>query len=229
MYAPFGVGVLVGPRTAFADRDPFLAGGGAVDLVDLDEVVWTDPPDREEAGSADVIGAVALHAAIDALTGVGWPALISHERRISRLLREGLASIPGVRLLGPDPEAETLPVATFTVEGVPHALVAARLAAEEAIGVGHGCFCAHPYVMRLLGLTREQVRRYRAQMRHGDRSAAPGAVRASTSLNTTEGDSDRQLDAVERVAYGDPPPIPYRQDRRTGDFHPCGNVPGLTG
>ena len=229
MYAPFGVGVLVGPRTAFADRDPFLAGGGAVDLVDLDEVVWTDPPDREEAGSADVIGAVALHAAIDALTGVGWPALISHERRISRLLREGLASIPGVRLLGPDPEAETLPVATFTVEGVPHALVAARLAAEEAIGVGHGCFCAHPYVMRLLGLTREQVRRYRAQMRHGDRSAAPGAVRASTSLNTTEGDIDRLLDAVERVAYGDPPPIPYRQDRRTGDFHPCGNVPGLTG
>jgi len=95
--------------------------------------------------------------------------------------------------------------------------------------VGHGCFCAHPYVMRLLGLTREQVRRYRAQMRHGDRSAAPGAVRASTSLNTTEGDIDRLLDAVERVAYGDPPPIPYRQDRRTGDFHPCGNVPGLTG
>jgi len=229
MYAPFGVGVLVGPGSAFADGDPFLAGGGAVDLVDLDEVVWTDPPDREEAGSADVIGAVALHAAIDALTGVGWPALISHERRISRLLREGLASIPGVRLLGPDPEAETLPVATFTVEGVPHALVAARLAAEEAIGVGHGCFCAHPYVMRLLGLTREQVRRYRAQMRHGDRSAAPGAVRASTSLNTTEGDIDRLLDAVERVAYGDPPPIPYRQDRRTGDFHPCGNVPGLTG
>jgi len=229
MYAPFGVGVLVGPRSAFADGDPFLAGGGAVDLVDLDEVVWTDPPDREEAGSANVIGAVALHAAIDALTGVGWPALISHERRISRLLREGLASIPGVRLLGPDPEAETLPVATFTVEGVPHALVAARLAAEEAIGVGHGCFCAHPYVMRLLGLTREQVRRYRAQMRHGDRSAAPGAVRASTSLNTTEGDIDRLLDAVERVAYGDPPPIPYRQDRRTGDFHPCGNVPGLTG
>jgi selenocysteine lyase/cysteine desulfurase len=125
MYAPFGAGVLVGPGSALADGDPFLAGGGAVDLVDLDEVNWAGPPDREEAGSADVIGAVALHAAIDALTGIGWPALIGHERRITRLLREGLASIPGVRLLGPDPEVETLPVATFTVEGVPHALVAA--------------------------------------------------------------------------------------------------------
>ena len=50
---------------AFSDGDPFLAGGGAVDLVDLDEVVWTDPPEREEAGSPNVVGAVALHAAID--------------------------------------------------------------------------------------------------------------------------------------------------------------------
>src|SRR5215468_10222617 len=75
MYAPFGAGILVGPRSQFADGDPFLAGGGAVDLVDLDEVVWTGPPDREEAGSPNVIGAVALHAAIDALDKIGWPAL----------------------------------------------------------------------------------------------------------------------------------------------------------
>ena len=229
MYAPFGAGVLLGPARAFADGDPFLAGGGAVDLVDLDEVIWTDPPEREEAGSPNVVGAVALHAAMQTLTGIGWPALISHERGIGRSLRQGLASIPGVRLLGPDPEVETLPVATFTVEGVPHALVAARLAAEEAIGVRHGCFCAHPYLMRLLGLTRQQVHRYRAQARPGDRSAMPGAVRASASVNTTEGDIDRLLDAVERIACGDPPPIPYRQDRLTGDFHPCGNIPGPAG
>ena len=210
MYAPFGAGVLVGPRSAFADGDPFLAGGGA---------------DREEAGSPNVIGAVALHAAIDTLTGIGWAALISHERRIARLLREGLAAIPGVRLLGPaaetpGAEAETLPVATFTVEGVPHALVAARLAAEEAVGVRHGCFCAHPYLMRLLGLTRPDVRRYRDQVLCGDRSAMPGAVRASAGLNTTDGDIARLLDAVARIARGGPPPVPYRQDRRTGDFHP---------
>ena len=228
MYAPFGAGVLVGPRSAFTEGDPFLAGGGAVDLVDLDEVLWTDPPEREEAGSPNVVGAVALHAAIATLTGIGWPALISHERRIGRSLREGLASIPGVRLLGPGTGTETLPVATFTVEGVPHALAAARLAAEEAIGVRHGCFCAHPYLMRLLGLSREQVLRYRDEVRHGDRSAMPGAIRASAGLNTRGSDITRLLDAVARIARGDPPPVPYRQDPRTGDFHPCGSVPGLT-
>ena len=113
MYAPFGAGVLVGPRRVFSDGDPFLAGGGAVDLVDLDEVVWTDPPDREEAGSPNIIGAVALHAAIDTFGELGWPALVEHDDRFAQMLRSGLASVPGVRLLGPGLEIETLPVATF--------------------------------------------------------------------------------------------------------------------
>ena len=219
MYAPFGAGILVGPRRQFADGDPFLAGGGAVDLVDLDEVVWTDPPDREEAGSPNVIGAVALHAAIGTLNQIGWAALTGHDRSIARSLRHGLASIPGVQLLGPGLDTETLPVAAFTVHGVPHALVAARLAAEEAIAVRHGCFCAHPYLMRLLGLGREEVQRYRDQVRRGDRSAMPGAVRASAGINTTEDDVRRLLAAVARVADG-PPLVRYHQDRHTGDYHP---------
>jgi selenocysteine lyase/cysteine desulfurase len=226
MYAPFGAGILIGPHHVFSDGDPFLAGGGAVDLVDLDEVLWTEPPEREEAGSPNVIGAVALHAAADTLTEIGWPALTAHERGITSALRRGLAGIPGVRLLGPGLDAETLPVATFTIDGVPHALAAARLAAEEAIGVRHGCFCAHPYLMRLLGLRREEVDHYRDQVRRGDRSAMPGAVRASAGINTTEDDVRRLVRAVARVAGGDPSPVRYRQDPRTGDYYPRDAVPG---
>jgi selenocysteine lyase/cysteine desulfurase len=101
MYAPFGAGVLVGPKATFTDGDPFLAGGGAVDLVDLDEVAWTDPPDREEAGSPNVIGAVALHAAIDELDRIGWHAIIDHDTQLHQRLRAGLAATPGVNVLGP--------------------------------------------------------------------------------------------------------------------------------
>jgi selenocysteine lyase/cysteine desulfurase len=224
MYAPFGAGILVGPRAQFADGDPFLAGGGAVDLVDVDEVVWAGPPEREEAGSPNVIGAVALHAAIDALESMGWAAINSHDQAIARWLRRGLASIPGIRLLGPSLDVETLPIAAFTVSGVPHALVAARLAAEEAIGVRHGCFCAHPYLMRLLGLSREEIRRYRDQVRRGDHSAMPGAVRASAGINTTEDDVQRLVAAVARVAAGRPQ-VHYHQDPRTGDSHPATDTP----
>ncbi len=223
MYAPFGAGVLVGPRSAFDHGDPFLAGGGAVDLVDLNDVVWTTPPDREEAGSPNVVGAVALHAAIIELTDVGWPAIIDHDLRLARALRGGLRAIEGVRVLGPDLSCDTLPVATFTIEGVPFALVAARLSAEFAIGVRHGCFCAHPYLTRLLGLNDEELVRFQSDVRHGDRRSMPGAVRASCGVNTTDHDIQQLLDAVEVIASDHAPPCAYRQDPATGDFFPESN------
>ncbi len=224
MYAPFGAGVLVGPRALFADGDPFLAGGGAVDLVDLDEVVWTDPPDREEAGSPNVVGAVALGAAIEQMEAVGWEAIVAHDREIAAGLRSALDHMAGVRLLGPDVSTETLPVATFEIEGMPHSLVAARLSAEHAIGVRHGCFCAHPYLMRLLGLGQAEVEAFRNEVRRGDRSRMPGAVRASFGINATQGDVDRLVSAVAELASGSPAPVAYLQDPRTGDYWPEGGA-----
>ena len=220
MYAPFGAGVLIGPRHVFRQGDPFLVGGGAVDLVALDHVVWTEPPDREEAGSPNVVGAVALAAAIDQLGEVGWPALTAHDQNLARALQAGLAAIPGVNLLGPGPGTETLPVATFTIDGLAHSLVAARLSAEDAIAVRHGCFCAHPYLVRLLGLGAAEVAEYRSQVEAGDRSRMPGAVRASFGINGSAGHVDRLCAAVARLASGEPAPVGYVQDPSTGDFSP---------
>ena len=223
MYAPFGAGALVGPRSQFVHGDPFLAGGGAVDLVDLDEVVWTAPPDREEAGSPNVVGAVALAAAIGELERIGWPAIEAHDRAVSHRLHAGLRAIPGVWVLGPDPEHDVLPVATFVVDGMSHALVAARLSAEFAIGVRHGCFCAHPYLIRLLGLGHDDLERFRTAARRHDRRSLPGAVRASAGVSTGAGDIDRFLAAVEHVVRDDPP-VSYDLDPVTGDYRPEGHA-----
>jgi selenocysteine lyase/cysteine desulfurase len=228
MYAPFGASALVGPRNAFAEGDPFLAGGGAVDLVDLDEVVWTDPPEREEAGSPNVVGAVALDAAITELGRLGWDRVTAHDDDLARRLRSGLASVPGVGVLGPDLTEPTLPLATFTVTGVHHALVAARLSAEYGIGVRHGCFCAHPYLMRLLDLSPEEVAAYREAVLRHDRRDMPGAVRASACLSTSAEDVDRLVRAVADIAGGLAAPVTYVQDQYTGDFWPEGSAPGWT-
>lgn len=228
MYAPFGAGVLVGPRAAFAEGDPFLAGGGAVDLVDLDEVVWTEPPDREEAGSPNVVGAVALHTAMTELAALGWDAIEAHDDEVGTALRTGVAAVPGVRLLGPDPSAPALPLAAFTVDGVPHALVAARLSAEFGIGVRHGCFCAHPYLVRLLGLSPARVSAYRESVLAGDRRAIPGAVRASAGLATSTADAERLVTALRVIAGGGSAPVRYEQDHRTGDYWPVTSTPGWT-
>src|SRR5665213_337608 len=230
LYAPFGTGALIGPRALFETGDPFLAGGGAVDLVGLDEVIWTSPPDREEAGSPNVVGAIALHAAIDALSAVGWDAVAAHERALSTHLHQGLRGIDGVQLLGPVGAqvagAETLPVAAFTIDGVHHALVAARLSAEFGIAVRHGCFCAHPYVVRLLGMGAAEVDAYRTEVLNGDHRGIPGAVRASAGLGTSGDDIGALLAAVAELASGAPPPVPYEQDAATGDFFPVTDEPG---
>ena len=224
MYAPFGAGALIGPRQTFVTGDPFLAGGGAVDLVDLHEVIWTDPPEREEAGSPNLLGAVALRAAIAELDRIGWDEIVAHDRAVAAHLREGLSAIDGVRVLG-DVPADSLPAVSFVVDRVPYGLVSARLSAEHGIGVRHGCFCAHPYLLRLLDLPPDEVADYRAAVVRGDRRRIPGAVRASAGLSTTVDDIDRFLHALQGIAAGDPPPVPYDQDPHTGDYWPQTNNP----
>ena len=163
---------------------------------------------------------------MEELTTIGWDAIVAHETHLARRLREGLADIDGVTLLGPATDTETLAVASFTVAGLHHALVAARLSAEWGIGVRHGCFCAHPYLLRLLGVGPDAVAEARAEVLAGDRRNIPGAVRASGGLGTTDDDVDTLLSAVAALAAGEPAPVPYRQDPATGDFWPEADLPG---
>jgi selenocysteine lyase/cysteine desulfurase len=109
---------------------------------------------------------------------------------------------------------------------MPHALVAARLSAEFGIAVRHGCFCAHPYVVRLLGLSESEVSAYRSEVLRGDHRNVPGAVRASAGLGTSGQDIDTFLGAVAELAGGLEAPVPYRQDPVTGDFAPLTDQPG---
>lgn len=225
MYAPFGTGVLIGPRTFFADGDPFLFGGEASDFVELDRVVWAEPPQREEAGTPNVMGALALAAAVGQFERIGWERIIDHEQQIGRRLREAISALPGVTVLGPPVDMPAIPIVTFTVVNVPYGLIAARMSAEFGIGVAQGTFSAYPYLIRLLGLSNEEGDRSRQDFYRGDRRTMPGAIRVSASLATTAQDVDRLAAALKRATDGSPPPIEYIQDPQTGHFQPAGSRP----
>ncbi|HEY6378160.1 MAG TPA: aminotransferase class V-fold PLP-dependent enzyme [Candidatus Dormibacteraeota bacterium] len=220
MYAPFGAGALVAPKALLAQAAPFLAGGGAVDFVTLDDVLWTTPPDRLEAGSPNVVGAVALATACATLAEIGMDAVAAHEQRLLRRLQAGLLTIPGLHLhrLWEGDHVDRLGVATFTVAGFEHALLAAALSAEHAIGVRHGCFCAHPYITHLLGIDAREAEAIRDRLRAGDHARIPGALRASTCLGTSEDDVDALVEALTSLV-ADGPRLSYVRDVATGDFH----------
>jgi selenocysteine lyase/cysteine desulfurase len=220
LYAPFGAGALVGDRRALEQGEPLLHGGGAIELVTLDEVVWAGAPERHEAGSPNVVGAVALAAACRALLDLGMDTVAAHERTLSAHLWGALAGIPGLRrlTLWPD-DVDRVGVATFILDGYRHPLLAAILSAEYAIGVRHGCFCAHPLIARLLGLPDDEVERLAAELRAGQHVALPGAVRASLGLGTTTHDVDRLIDALREISATGPRARYLRSDG-LDEYHP---------
>jgi selenocysteine lyase/cysteine desulfurase len=219
LYAPFGAGALIGAADWLGGR-PFLAGGGAVRLVTVDEVIWADLPDRQEAGSPNVVGAVALGAACDALSGYGMARIEADEIALWGYARAAFAAVPGwehYRLWGPDHPRVGL--FTFNLRPWSHDHLAAILSAEHGIGVRHGCFCAHPLMMELLHVETAEADRLMADTRAGGHPHLPGAARISFGLPTTEADVDAAVAALRSIAT-DGPAWTYAIDPLSGEFEP---------
>ncbi len=230
MYAPFGTGALIGRRDTFEQGEPDYSGGGTIEIVTTDSVEWAAPPDRDEAGSPNVVGAVALAAAAKALQTIGMTAIADHEAELTAYTLDRLRSIDDVQIYGdPNPEstAGRLGVIPFNINGMSHFQVAAILGAEFGIGVRNGCFCAHPYLLHLLGLSAEESDAVRRDILANDRRDMPGMVRVSFGMYNTAEEVDVLIDAVGRIArgkfYGR-----YEQDAASGEYRAVDWNPDLS-
>ncbi len=224
MYAPYGTGALIGPKETFLAGPPEYRGGGTIDVVTMDNVVWAGMPDRDEAGSPNVVGAVAMAAAIQVLEQVGMQAIADHEANLVAYALRRLADVPGLRVYGdadPDDAPSRVGVIPFSLEGRSHFEVAAILGYEGGIGVRAGCFCAHPYVVHLLGLSSTETAAWRAQMLAGDKSEMPGLVRASFGCYNNHEDVDRLIETLMKIVRGEVQGR-YEVDVSTGEYYPQG-------
>ncbi len=224
MYAPYGTGALIGRRDVFEQGEPGMRGGGQVEIVTLDSVIWSDPPERDEAGSPNVAGAVAMAAAAAKLLEVGMDTVADHEAELTTYAMTRMSDIDGLHFFG-DKDAhnarQRLGVIPFNLEGVSHFLVAAILGHEFGIGVRNGCFCAHPYLLHLLGVKEEAAQKVRSDIIHGDRGNMPGMVRVSFGLYNNFLDIDRLIYALEKIRSGSYHGK-YLQNKSTGEFIPEG-------
>ena len=222
MYAPFGAGLLVGPRAVLEKMDPETVGGGTVRAVTMEQVLWAPLPDREEAGTPNVPGCLALGVASKALGHIGMDNVAEHERELTRRALEKLTKIEGLRLYGlkdPGLATDRLGVIPMNAEGISHSKLAAILGHEWGIGVRNGCFCAQPYVRELLGISDEEMQRIVQKLAAGDHATAPGMVRISFGVYNTLEEVDYVAEALRSIlAHG--PRANYVLDTQYMDYVP---------
>ncbi len=193
-YAPFGSAFLYGPVELLDKAPPYIPAGGTVVYVTESEAFFKGSPERHEGGTPNIAGAVALAAALRFLEDVGMEDVRAHERALVRRAMAALARIDGVTVLGsPDPE-QRIGALAMTIEGVPHELAATILNREAAIAVRNGCFCAHPYLHRLLKI--DNATELRRRLLAGEDVELPGAIRPTFGIFNTEEEVDELVRMV---------------------------------
>lgn len=188
LYAPFGIGVLVGPKSTFQSGKPEYTGGGTIISVSQNNIYYAAPPEREEAGSPNIVGAVALAESIKAINEIGMDKIAKHEMELTKYLLKNLTKLPRIKIYSNTKEAlfpNMAGVVSFNIPDLHHSLLASLLAYEGGIGVRNGCFCAHPYVHRLLNLTPSEIRKLQQDMMFGRFKNVPGLVRISFGMYNT--------------------------------------------
>jgi Selenocysteine lyase len=179
MYAPFGIGVLIGLKEVFKNGEPDCPGGGTVKFVTHDFIRWEDPPHNEEAGTPNLMGVVALEAAIGTLSVLGMNNIESFERSLTDYAIKKLSNVQGIKLYGDKcDKGGRVSIIPFNIYGMNHYLVAEILSREAGIAVRSGCFCAQPYIQKLLKVSRKEIEVYKE---YPD-AVRPGMVRLSFGL-----------------------------------------------
>ena len=151
MYGPMGMGALAGRRAALERLEPLRLGGDMVEWVTHESARWAELPARLEGGTPNVTGAVGMAAAAEFIEHIGRDAIDAHVHALRAHAAEGLARLPGVRVLAP--QATQAAVVSFVAEHVhPHDI--GTLVDEQGVAVRTGHHCAQPLMDQLqLGST----------------------------------------------------------------------------
>lgn len=195
MYAPFGVGVLIAPKETFKEGTPDIVGGGTVDIVTPKEVIWTDPPEKEEAGTPNLFGVVALVESIKTLKKLDMQKISDYEKNLTRYTLERLKTVPNIVVYDDGDIKNKVSIISFNIHGLYHGSVAQALSLEGGIGVRNGCFCAQPYIQKLLKVSSEQIETYKSN----SYIPRPGTVRISYGMYNDYREINVLIELLKRI------------------------------
>lgn len=174
MLGPTGIGVLYGKKKLLETLEPYKFGGGMIREVTLEKSTWADIPERFEAGTPNIAGAIGLAAAIEYLQEKGMKNVEKQCAELTKYAKKRLSKIKGVTIIGPKNQG---PIISFTIDGV-HPHDASEILDRYNIAVRAGHHCTMP-LHRKLGFT--------------------GTTRASFYIYNTKEDVDALVKGVEKV------------------------------
>jgi cysteine desulfurase/selenocysteine lyase len=177
MCGPTGIGALWARLDLLESLPPFLGGGEMIDEVTMAGSTYAPVPHKFEAGTPPIAQAVGLGAAVDYLTDLGMDAVYAHEQELTAYLLDGLATVEGLRVIGPPTIEQRGGAVSFVLDGIhPHDV--GQLLDEHGVAVRVGHHCARP-----------------ACLRYG----IPATSRASVHLYSDTADVDALIQGLEKV------------------------------
>jgi len=172
LFGPSGIGALYGRLPVLEASPPFMGGGGMIENVSFEKTTYAPVPEKFEAGTPDIAGAVGLGAAVDYLEAIGLDRIAAHEAGLLDYATKALEAIEGLRIIGT--AAEKASVISFVLDGIhPHDI--GTILDQRGVAVRAGHHCAQPLM---------------------ERFEVPATVRASMSFYNDESDVDRLVAAI---------------------------------
>lgn len=175
LYGPTGIGALYAKAELLEAMPPYQGGGEMIHSVTFEKTEFAPPPQRFEAGTPHIAGAIGLGAAIDYMREIGLDGIAAHEQAIFAYAHERIREVPGLEIIGR--AANHAALISFVMDCAhPHDI--GTILDHEGIAIRAGHHCAQP-VMDFFDL--------------------PATARASFGLYTTREDIDRLIEALYKV------------------------------
>ena len=175
LYGPTGVGVLFGKRALLEEMPPYQGGGDMIRSVAFEKTEYNVLPYKFEAGTPNIAGAIAIGAAIDYVTQIGFDAIGGHEHDLLEYATAQVSDVPGLRLIGT--AARKAAILSFVMDGAhPHDI--GTILDHQGVAVRAGHHCAMPLMQRF---------------------GVPATVRASLALYNDRDDVDALIAGLHKV------------------------------
>jgi cysteine desulfurase/selenocysteine lyase len=175
LYGPTGIGVLYGKAKLLEAMPPYQGGGEMISSVTFEKTTYNTIPNKFEAGTPHVAGAVGLGAAIDYVSALDRDAVTAYEHDLLTYATESLSKISGLRLIGT--ARERVGVLSFVLGGIhPHDI--GTIVDQEGIAIRTGHHCAQPVM---------------------ERFGVPATARASLAFYNTKEEIDALVKGLQKV------------------------------